>query len=521
MRTGSAYSRSKSSKFHFRKIKEKAAVRRKGRNMANAILQQEQDNAAYIATLKTNHEGILATMRGMLTAAATDKRALSAEEQTTFDAKQKEADQIKATLKSLETFNNAYSDKPSGNGGGNPTQVHDNKLDEPWIPEARGGVTDSPRLKRSRVEYGFGQYLRAVRDAAGFVRAGTADRIDVRLLALNDGFQKRAAAAGASEMVPSDGSFLIAPDFSQEILMLAHDTGQIHSMCRKLPLSEFTNTIKIPAVDEQSRKDGFRFGGIQAFWENEAAQLAGSKPTFSQIELVCKKLTGLYYATNELIADARLLGSIVMQGFGEEFGFRLDDGVIRGTGAGQLLGILAANCLITIAKETGQATQTVVFENIKKMWGRMWPRSRKNSVWLVNQDVEQQLYGLVQVVGTGGVPVYLPPGTGVFGAAAGGPLMGDGDENVQGRLFGRPVIVAEQCATLGTAGDIILADWTQYMMVDKGDIQTASSMHVQFLSDTMTYRWIYRVDGQPWWKVAINPAQGTNTLSPFLVVAAR
>ena len=484
--------------------------------MANHILQQEQDNAAYIATLKTNHEGILATMRGMLTAAATDKRPLSDEEQATFDAKQKEAAQIQTTLKSLESFNNAYSDANPGAR----TTVHDNKVDEPWIPEVRAGVKDSPRQKKSRMEYGFGQFLRAVKSAESF-RSGTAREIDVRLLALNDDFQKRAAAAGASEMVPSDGSFLIAPDFSQELMMLAHETGQIHSMCRKLPLSEFTNTIKIPAIDEQSRKDGFRWGGVECFWENEAAALQGSKPTFSQIELVTKKLTGLYYATNEILADARLLGNVVMQAFGEEFGFRLDDGVIRGTGSGQLLGILNANCLLTIAKETGQATQTVVFENIKKMWGRMWPRSRKNSVWLINQDVEQQLYGLSQVVGTGGVPVYLPPGMGVFGAAAGGPLMGDGDEMVQGRLFGRPVIVAEQCATLGTPGDVILADWQQYLMVDKGDVQTAQSSHVRFLTDEQTFRWILRVDGSPWWKTTIAPANGTNNLSPFLVLATR
>jgi hypothetical protein len=44
------------------------------------------------------------------------------------------------------------------------------------------------------------------------------------------------------------------------------------------------------------------------------------------------------------------------------------------------------------------------------MWSRMWSRSRKNAVWLINQDCEPQLNQLGQAVGTGGRSVYLPPG---------------------------------------------------------------------------------------------------------------
>ncbi len=87
--------------------------------------------------------------------------------------------------------------------------------------------------------------------------------------------------------------------------------------------------------------------------------------------------------------------------------------------------------------------------------------------------------------------------------------------------MGRPIVPIEQCDTLGTVGDVIFADWMQYMMIEKGGLQAASSMHVLFLSDQQTFRWIFRTNGMPWWKTALTPFKGSNTLSPFLVLQSR
>jgi HK97 family phage major capsid protein len=137
----------------------------------------------------------------------------------------------------------------------------------------------------------------------------------------------------------------------------------------------------------------------------------------------------------------------------------------------------------------------------------MWIRSRANAVWYINQDVEPQLYALSQVIGTAGVPVYLPP-NGISG-------------NPYGVLFGRPVIPVEYCETLGTEGDLVLADFGQYVVADKGGVQAASSMHVAFLSDEMVFRITYRVDGEPIWHAPLTPYKGSATKSPFITLASR
>jgi hypothetical protein len=90
------------------------------------------------------------------------------------------------------------------------------------------------------------------------------------------------------------------------------------------------------------------------------------------------------------------------------------------------------------------------------------------------------------------------------------------------QIKGRPVIAVEYCQTLGTAGDIYLADFSQYRVIRKDTgVQQDSSLHVRFLTDETTFRALYRIDGQPLPRAAITPFKGSATLSPFVTLAVR
>ncbi len=432
-------------------------------------------------------------------------RVMTPDERTSVDANFVEMDGIDALIQSrsrlsgkaaiAEHVKDLFLDKPFGYDA-NP-QLWENRLKE------------TKQEKTYRISRGFGEQLQAVRLAAV-----SPHNVDPRLNELNE-----RSASGMSEAVPADGGFLVYPDFASEVLRYAHETGIVFKSGRKIPISEQTNAIKIPAIDEQSRADGSRWGGVKSYWMNEADSLTATKPKFRLIELVTKKMGALYYATDEVLRDAVALGGIITQAFGEEFGFRMDDAAINGDGAGKPLGILNSPALVSVAKESAQTATTVNFQNVTKMWYRLWARSRANSVWYVNQDVEQQLMQLSLSVGTGGssvvagvgayhgpIAVYTPPG-----------FMG----NATGTLFNRPVMPIEQCQTLGTKGDIILADMSQWIYIDKGEPQQAVSMHVKFLTDEQTFRSIYRVDGQPWWQTPLTPFKGSNTVSPYISLDTR
>ena len=340
----------------------------------------------------------------------------------------------------------------------------------------------------------FGEQLQAV------MRAGlSGGQMDPRL--------HIGAITGMSETSPADGGFLVQTDFSAELLKNIFSGGQIASRVRKIPIGANSNGLKMNAVNETSRATGSRWGGIRGYWLAEGGTKTKSAPKLRQIELNLKKLIGLLYATDELLQDATALEGVITQAFQEEFQFLVEDAVIRGTGAGQPLGILNSPCLVTITKETGQAADTILAANIEKMFARAPAKGLSNSAFFMNQDCWPQIFQLHHVVGTGGVPMFIRSGG--LGDAPGGTLLG------------LPIVPIEYADTVGNKGDIILADFSQYLMIDKGAPKQDSSIHVQFTTDETTFRFVYRVDGQPIPNSPITPYKGDNTQSPFIVLAAR
>ena len=315
------------------------------------------------------------------------------------------------------------------------------------------------------------------------------------------------AAQGASEASPAEGGFLLQPQYVAGILQRMHDTGQILSRVQRIPVGAGANGIRLRAVDETSRATGSRWGGVHGFWVDEGGALTASNPKFRTLSMDLVKLAALGYATDELLEDAAALDAIMTQGFAEELTFLYENAILNGNGAGSPLGILNSGATVSIAKEAGQAAATIVTENVRKMWSRAWARSRANMAWFINQDCEPELENMIQKVGDGGVAVYLPPG-----GLADAPL---------GRLRARPVIPTEYNPTLGTVGDILLLDLSQYLVIEKGGIRQATSMHVRFTTDEMAFRATLRVNGQPIWDAPLTPFQGTNTQSPFLSLATR
>lgn len=356
------------------------------------------------------------------------------------------------------------------------------------------GDNPNPIPKKDQFK-SFGEQLMAV------VSAERSHKIDPRLYNIR-------AASGLNETVPSEGGFLVQQDFTQELLRQTFETGILARRCRQQPISGIANSIKINGIDENSRVSS-RYGGILGAWVEEGGLKSETKPKFRKIELNLKKLAGLCYATDELLEDAAALEAFIREAFPGEFGFLLDDAIINGTGAGMPLGILPSGCLVSVSKETGQTAATIMAENIVKMYSRMFASSLPRAEWFINQNVQPQLFTMSLSVGTGGIPVYMPAG-----GLSGQPF---------GTLFGRPVIPIEQCATLGTVGDIIFADMGGYILATKGGIKADMSIHVRFAYDESVFRFVMRVDGQPMRASALTPYKGGAgaTQSHFIALETR
>ena len=326
-----------------------------------------------------------------------------------------------------------------------------------------------------------------------------------KLLALKDELK----ATGMNEFISSEGGFALQPDFTDGLLDKMYNppgTGTVIADVTRQPVSG--NGFRAMAVDETSRVSSRR-GGFLGYWIGEGLAPTVTKASFRRVGTDLEKIGILTALTNELMGDAPALGAWVMREAPTELRFQLEDKVFNGTGAGVPTGILNANALITVTKESGQASATIVTENITKMWARMPAYLMAGAKWYINQEILPQLVTLSIAVGVGGqvVPaaIYTMPSP----------------QYPFGQLFGRPVQPIEYCAALGTLGDIVLANMAEYFVIDNGGIQSASSMHVYFTTDELGLRFIYRVNGFPWWASTMTPYKGTNTLSPFITLAAR
>lgn len=425
-------------------------------------------NMKKILEMKAKREDARLKAMAVLNKAEAEDRFLSEEEQKDID---KYEEEIRAWDESIGRAEKLLAIEPE-----------DHSTEKPE-------VKPTPAKDNEKRFSSFGEQL-----MAAYRAAMPGGKVDERL--------STRAASGLNETTPSDGGFLVQQDFVTELLKRTYETGILASKVKKIPISTNANGMKINAIDEDSRANGSRWGGVQTYWEGEADEITASKPKFRQMELSLKKLTGLCYATDELLQDAAALEAVIRQAFAEEFGFKIDDAILSGSGEGEPLGILNSGAIVTVAKEASQ-TDTITVENLIKMWNRLWSRSRANAVWYINQELEPYLYTLK----IGDKPVYIP---------AGGL-----SEKPYGTLFGRPVVPIEQCSAAGEVGDIILADIGQYLLIDKGGIKSASSIHVRFLYDENVFRFIYRVDGKPIWTKPLTPYKGSATVSPFVTLAKR
>lgn len=313
------------------------------------------------------------------------------------------------------------------------------------------------------------------------------------------------AATGAGETVGVDGGFLVEKDILTELMTKAYNQGEILRRVNPIPIGPGSNGLTMNTIAETSRATGSRYGALQMYWVGEGDAITASRPKYDRVQLELQKLAGLSYATDELLQDATAHGALLERAFVEESIFMLENGIFQGGGGAQPLGILGHAGTIDQAKETGQDAATIVSTNISKMWARLWARSRPNAVWIYNQDCEPQLDELFVTAGTG---------------ALDSKVLTMGADGVA-RIKGRPAVAVEYCAALGTTGDIMLCDFSQYVAIDKGGLQTAVSIHVQFTQDETTFRFIYRFNGQPTWKTVLTPFSGGNTVAPFVSLATR
>ncbi|HIV96625.1 MAG TPA: phage major capsid protein [Candidatus Agathobaculum stercoravium] len=337
----------------------------------------------------------------------------------------------------------------------------------------------------------LGEQMRAVMLAA----KGTPDN---RLSVVNE-------AQGINTGSGADGAFAIQEDFAGVILETAANTGDILSRVDSYTSGASSNSVRFMSCDETDVSESV-YGGVQAFWASEAATVNASKPKFYETKIDLDKLMAFIYITDEAMEDMPFMSGLMNNAMALAANRLLEGSVVDGDGVGKPLGILNAPNLVSVPKEASQ-TDKLTFKNIARMYGRILPRCKTNAVWLMHPDLAEELPFLNLPIGTGGVPVYLPP----TGAAA----------TPYATLYGKPIIETDHMAAIGQKGDIGLFDLKEYMLLRKGTVKQDMSIHVEFLTAQNCFRLQLRAGGAPKGKSAVKLKHSSVLRSPFVVLEAR
>lgn len=405
--------------------------------------------------------------------ALNEKADFSAEDQAALDAHMADIEALNARIEAAEKLA-AQQVGMSAAGGVE-------------IPAAATiEVTERVAADPKRGFKSFGDFAKSVANA----QIGTG--FDQRLMAAAPG------STVANESNGADGGFAIPPEFSSEIwrMSLAGDA--------LLPMTQNTEVSGNSMIFPKDETTPWGGSGIQTYWQAEAQTATVSRPVLSTETLVLHKLMTLVPVTNELIADGFAIGSYLSEVTPERLQWKTDESILFGDGIGKPVGALSGPALVTVAKESGQATGTIDPKNISKMVSRLLVGELKNAIWIANPDVLPML----EAMSVGNYPVYLPNNN-----VAGGSY---------GMLKGRPVYLSEHANAASSAGDLSLVSLRGYRTITKaGGIETATSMHLYFDADATAFKFTFRVNGKPILSAPVTPPKSTNTRSHFVALGAR
>jgi HK97 family phage major capsid protein len=412
---------------------------------------------------------LLNQQKALLDKAKTEGRVFTAEERTLWNDLQAKINATKEQLEAEKQFQN------------NETFIN--------APAGTPHIVVKNDDKPVKLFKNFTEQLIAVKTAAN---SGV---VDNRLVELN-------TALGMNEGSGQDGAFGVQADFAGAIMDTSVKEDPILSRVDSYSVSQNSDRVQYLEVDESDISTTV-FGGVQVYWAEEAGTVGASKPKLMEKELKLQKLMGFAYATEELNADSNFIDQLYTKAFSTAIRRALAGAIIAGNGVGKPLGLLKAGSLITIAKESNQAAGTVVWANLSKMYNRVLDKSK--CVWLCHPDVREQFDFLEFPVGTGGVPVYLP-------AAAAGSI---------DTLRGKPILESDHCSAVGSQGDLLFVDLSDYMMIYKGGVQKDVSIHVQFLTAENCFRFIFRANGLPKRNKKLTIKNSSNDRSSIVTLAAR
>jgi HK97 family phage major capsid protein len=329
-----------------------------------------------------------------------------------------------------------------------------------------------------------------------------------------DDSARRAIRDAWSERVPSQGGFLVPEQLRAQVM--AYVTPAIVRP-RATVVEMDSLTLGIPLLDNPSQASGAQaLGGLTFSIAEAGAAITPTNPAFGRLRLEAVKIAAyLQGVPNELTSDAAgAMGDLLARVIAMGLAWYEDDlFVANGTGTGQPQALANASCAVGI--DRGTASQ-VGLADVTSMVKSLHPAALQAALtpglthvrWLLSSGVLAYFLDLYQAVGT-------PANTGI--ALSDWFSFGDGHD-IGPSMLGIPASVTDHQPALGSTGDVILADLSQFVIADRAEMTVEQSASgPSYALDASDFRIRSRVDGRYWVQSATTTEAGA-TVSPVVVL---
>jgi HK97 family phage major capsid protein len=397
-------------------------------------------------------------MEALINAADAEKRNLTEEEEKEFNELDASVPVIKADIAKREKL----------------------EVEKASINQTRRSIPIPPATMKAQDEKefkGLGEFIHSVRY----------NQNDPRLEVLAE---QRAQSMG----VGSEGGFAVPTQFRDTLLSVSPQQAIFRPRCTVIPAgSPPDSEISMPALNQGAAKN--MYGGIAVQWIGEGDTKPETDLALKEIKLKPHEVAAHVVVTDKLLrnwgaAEALISSQLRAAIIGAE-----EAAFYNGNGVARPLGVLQSGARINYARAVANQ---IAYADIVGMYARL--RMSMSAVWITSQTTIPQL---ATIADGGNNNLWMPS------AVAGLPPT----------LMGIPVLFHERSAALGTAGDLILADLSYYLIKEGSGPFVMASEHVFFTSNRTVIKVFWNVDGQPWLNEPI-PLEGSaaNTVSPFIVL---
>lgn len=348
--------------------------------------------------------------------------------------------------------------------------------------QAQAGIKANSILMAKQLLNSGGPWLRLSKNVEDFIRIMKCkfqphllqqEGIDMK--EYNERCLDEYKAAGMSEGIAADGGVLVPVEYAATVIEFATMQSPILSRVWQLPMS--SNVLKIPRLVQAA---GSYFGGLALYWADEAEQKTKTKPQFQQLTFTAKKLIGLCYLTDELIADSMINITNYITGlFTRAFQWEMERVIIAGTGTGQPLGIVNDPSVNIVARNTAG---TISYQDVPALDNAL-DENFQDLTWITRKTTQNTLMTLRD---SNNRPIFFAD----YAVFAGQPMHPPS-------MTSYPVLRTRNVPALGSQGDLILGDLSMYLWTPRQSLTIDTSMHSRFEYDETGIRFVSRQDGKP------------------------